>query len=159
MICSVRIAAQRLREGIALPLLRMGKPEAGGRKPKEKIAFIYRKAAELFHLPERLVKKICHWLLVIAGAVLAVYLLLLIGKSAIASHHADNSYQIQQENLAKLESYYQAGEFEEMRDYLYDIDGYYRATYSKYYIIGNIAETLASTRKSLKSIMNIKPSI
>lgn len=119
---------------------------------QKKIASIYNKAADLFRLPEQMVKKIFHRILIAAGAGLALYVVILIIISISNAVRVDNSYRIQQENLEKLESYYQTGEFEEMHDYLYTIDGYYSATYHKYYIIGTIADTYSYTRKNLEEL-------
>lgn len=113
--------------------------EAGQRAALGGIA---RKTAELLHLPERVCRAILRWMLIVIGAALGVYLLILAGTGIVTGYRQSHSYGNQQKNLEKLEAYYEAGDYEAMLEYLENIPDSYSATYGKYTAIGGVRRDL-----------------
>lgn len=109
------------------------KAEAGQRAA---LGDITRKTAELLHLPERVCRRIFRWLLILTGAALGVYLLVLAGTGIATGYRQSHSYKNQQKNLETLETYYDAGDYKTMLEYLDQIPEGYSATYGKYSAIG-----------------------
>lgn len=99
---------------------------------------IYRKCAELLHLPERMVRKIGKWLAIAVGTAVAVYLLVLLGAWATTGLRQELAYQRQQETLARLEAYYIAEDYARMGEYLEKAENSYSATFSKYRVIDGL---------------------
>lgn len=103
---------------------------------------IVRKTAELLHLPEKVCRRILRWVLILAGAALGVYLLVLAGTGIATAYRQNRSYENRQKNLEILETYYTAGDYEAMLEYLEKIPDGYSASYGKYTAIGGIRRDL-----------------
>lgn len=131
--------AEISKEELHCPYCLWENPNIAKKSQRKIVDLIYQKTADLIHLPEKSVRKISRWLLIIAGIALAAYLAVLAftGISTVISN--ENSYQRQQENLEKLEKYYQAGDYETMLDFLNKLEDGYRVTYEKYDIIGRLS--------------------
>lgn len=156
--CGAALTGKELR----CPYCGWENPKIAEENQKSELNSIYRKTAELLHLPERIVKKICHWLLIVVGAALGVYLLILAGTGIYTAVRNNTSYAWQQKNLQKLEAYYEAGEYDKMMDYLEKLDGSYSATFGKYKTIGDLwkqadweLEYLGETVSYIKSMKNV----
>ena len=103
---------------------------------KDALGAVTQKTAELLHLPERVCRRIFRWLLILAGAALGVYLLVLAGTGIATGYRQSHSYKNQQKNLEALETYYAAGDYKTMLEYLDQIPDSYSASYGKYTAIG-----------------------
>ena len=113
-------------------------PKRAEAEQKAVLNSISRKTAALLHLPERVCRVIFRWLLILTGAALGVYLLVLAGTGIATAVRQSTSYGNQQKNLEALETYYAAGDYKTMLEYLDKIPDGYSASYGKYNTIGRI---------------------
>ena len=126
-------------------------PQKAEAEQKSALRAISRKTAELLHLPERVCRRVLRWLMILAGAALGAYLLILAGTGIATAYRQNHSYENRQKNLEVLESYYTAGDYDAMLEYLEKIPDGYSASYGKYTAIGGIRRDLDLTEEWLDS--------
>ncbi len=129
-------------------------PQKAEAEQRSALGAIVRKTAELLHLPEKVCRRILRWVLILAGAALGVYLLVLAGTGIATVYRQNRSYENRQKNLEILETYYTAGDYEAMLEYLEKIPDGYSASYGKYTAIGGIRRDLDLAEEWLDSQLN-----
>lgn len=124
------------------------------RRHVKEVSGIYAKIAALFRLPVQQTRKIVKGLLL--GGVILVCLtsLVIVGSMIYSNIRAKADYHNQADNISKLESLYQAGDYEAMNTVLQGIDSISTSVYEKYSVIGNLHRDLSHTRNHLSSVVS-----
>lgn len=119
-------------------------PQIAEAEQRAQIESIYQRAADLLHLPERIVRKVVKYIIIAAAVILTAFLIFLLAMWLTADARQEMSYQKQQNQIAQLEEYYQNGEYNEMLNYIEKNKIDYAAAFRKYQFIGKIYQKLVS---------------
>ncbi len=95
------------------------------------IEYYDNKTKELKQLPDKIVNKTTKYLLMIAGAVFALFIIAAVVVFIVSTIKSKTDLPMQEKHLKKLEEYYAAGQYEEMGEYLDEKD-LYGGSYKKY---------------------------
>ncbi len=96
-------------------------------------------------------RRIC----IVMGVLVAFAVILLIGSSALGPIMAEGEYAVVQKHLEHLEKYYQAEDWENMQEYLWDKDCYDK-NYEKYSQITDAYMELNKFRRELSEMLDIR---
>lgn len=114
------------------------------------IQSIYRKTAELFKIPERIVRKTVKMIVRVMIICVILFAVILLVKFMWIRHEKENAIKTQNEALETLENYYQNKEYGEMYKYLLSLDESYESVYYKYNMVGSLNQTFHETKNFVK---------
>lgn len=109
-----------------------------------------RKKKDLVNIPKQRVNKTTKYVLLGVTGLFGLFLVGMLVSWIVAGIMPDHSLDKQKKQLAKLETYYDNGEYIEMYEYLEKIDEYGGA-YEKYYRIGNACDNMDWRLEALKN--------
>ncbi|MGN0375679.1 MAG: hypothetical protein ACI4EN_09295 [Butyrivibrio sp.] len=116
----------------------------------EEIQYYKDKTRELKKLPDRVVKASTKWILRIAAALLAVFVIVFIVVKII-NHNADRKSVDKLNNeIAVLEEYYQSGNYEKMSRYLDSLE-YRGASFEKYRRVAGLNDSVDWRTKAVEN--------
>lgn len=124
--------------------------EVAMREQESFIQSIYRKTAELFNIPERIVRKTVKKIIKVVIVLFIFFIVMMIGKTVWIKIENENALKHQNENLDKLEEYYQNKEYDKMNDYLLTIEDAYESVYEKYDMVSSLYRSFNETQNFLK---------
>jgi len=109
-----------------------------------------KKKKDLVNIPKQRVKKTTKYIWIGVAGLFVLFLVGMLISWIVAGTVSDRSLQKQKDQLAKLETYYNNGEYIEMYAYLEKIEEY-GGTYEKYYRIGNACDNMDWRVEALKT--------
>lgn len=125
--------------------------EVAKRQQEEYIDGYERKKEDLNKLPEIAARRATKKVPIVIAVIVVLFLAVFLCTWLFGRDSAGDTLEKQKEQIAKLEEYYQAGQYEEMYDYLNELEHSYSATYEKYRIVGSAYHNLKYDIESLKS--------
>lgn len=148
MIC--KNCGAEIDENILLcPYCKTENEEVAYQEHREEIEGILNKAEEMKRRPERISKRINRGFSRLIFFAVAVFLALALLVFVVTRLVGDRSVSRMEKQLARLEEYYSAGEYEKMQQYLRKVDNSYSTTFKKYKSVANLYENLCWQKKQL----------
>ncbi len=111
------------------------------KEQQDYINSVQNKRKELKKIPQKVMKKTTKWLIYGAGCVLGITILMLLVVMAFSKLTQGDMLAKQEKELAKLEEYYEAGDYESMSGYLKKVDGR-GGSYEKYRRVANLYDRM-----------------
>ena len=109
--------------------------EKVARREHEKVLNEYKKkTSELKNMPDKIVNRTSRYILIAVGWIFVLFVAGLLISLVVSKFVNDNSLEIQNKHLERLEEYYDGHEYEKMFEYL-DKKDLHGATYEKYWRI------------------------
>lgn len=124
---------------------------AAKREQEEELLAIRKKTENLKALPDKVVKKSTH-VLICTVTILAAVFLVVCGIVLIVSRsRAANALELQQTQLRTLEEYYVSGDYEQMGEYLEEVENSYASAFEKYMRVSDVYRRMGWIIDSIKS--------